>query len=265
MASKPPLSPIATHRPQLPRRTSGSNTLPRAPRNLSQLGAVASLAVDGGLSEEELIRLGQNRHACPPPSYTPRASAIAARGGVVRTTPRRGHHTAPPGTVQIGRVIRVTRCDICLSPPNSGLCSFNSSRRSSPLHLTRVGGIAPEADRKASLPSLPADQLERVVRIGPGNSVSVGGHSYARINWHPQPYKSTSTDTSPPPFKEGGDVHADNAISSRISMISDIDNAESVRTMPVSPSAHSASSGKISFHFNYLRTPCLVRDFSWPI
>lgn len=230
ISSKPPLSPIATHRPPLSHFASGACTLPHSPRNTTSFGAVASLAIGSGLSEEELIKLGQNRHPCPPQyRTTPRSSAVAVRGGLLsRTTPRRVHHTAPPGTVYIGRI---ARCDRLLSPSGSGQCSYNSSLRSSPLHLTRVGGIATEGDRKSSLPSIPADEMEKVVRIGPGNSVSVGGHCYARINWNPQPYKSSSTEASPPAPLYRTEKYLDNVhISSRTSMLSDTENADSAKS-----------------------------------
>uniref|UniRef100_A0A5K3FL26 Rho-GAP domain-containing protein n=1 Tax=Mesocestoides corti TaxID=53468 RepID=A0A5K3FL26_MESCO len=239
LTSKPPLSPVASHQPQLSRRISGSNTLPRAPqpnRNAVQIGAVASLAISGGLSGEDLLRLGQNR---PPPVSvrSTRGANVSAKNGTLRIALRRGHHTAPPGTVQIGRVTRVARCDICLSPPNSGLCSFNSSPRGSPLHLTRVGGIATDTDRKSSLPLLPTDQL---VRVGPGNVFSTKGQSYSRINWFPQPYKSTSTEaSSPPPEIPTSRVSVDSTTSSKLPLLSDTDYLPAA---PISPGGHSTSS-----------------------
>lgn len=238
------MSPVSAHQLQSSQRTSGSSTLPRVPQASSPIGAVASLAVSGGISQEELFRLGHNR---PPPVSirSTRAAIITTRGGGIRGGLRRGHHTAPPGTVHIGRATRATRCDICLSPPSSTFCSFNPSPRSSPLHLTRVGGISTDNDRKSSLPVLPTDQL---VRVGPGNVVSTRGQSYVRINWYPQPYKSasiedTSGSASPPNAAVNNASEA--AISSGVSMQSDTAyNAESSDQAPVSPDGHSASSGQ---------------------
>nr|CDS33645.2 hypothetical transcript [Hymenolepis microstoma] len=242
IATKPPLSPVSTHQSQ---RTSGSSTLPRAPQTNQPIGAVASLAISGGISQEELLRLGQNR---PPPVSirSTRAAAVTTRVSGFRGGPRRGHHTAPPGTVHIGRTTRVTRCDICLSPPSSTFCSFHPSPRSSPLHLTRVGGIATDNnDRKSSLPVLPTDQL---VRVGPGNVVSTKGQNYARINCYLQPYKSASVDTisesaSPPNAAKNARTSFVSPISSRISMLSDTaDNVGSSAHFPASPGGHSTSS-----------------------
>lgn len=261
MVTKPPLSPVPTHQLQISHRSSASSTLPRAPQTSSRtsppIGAVASLAISGGMSQDELLRLGQNR-PLPVSIRSTRAAAVVSRGGGVRGGPRRGHHTAPPGTVHIGRVARVARCDICLSPPSSALCSFNPSPRGSPLHLTRVGGIVADAnDRKSSLPVLPTDQL---VRVGPGTVVSTRGQSYARINWYPQPYKSasieaTSTSTSPPlqalpNAPSGSGVQGESAISSQVSMLSDgTDNAEIGGHVPISPDGHSTSSGEFGRFF----------------
>ncbi|KAM7537076.1 hypothetical protein Aperf_G00000059921 [Anoplocephala perfoliata] len=237
------MSPVSAHQSQSSQRISGSSTLPRVPQASPPIGAVASLAVSGGISQEELFRLGHNR---PPPISvrSTRAAVITTRGGGVRGGLRRGHHTAPPGTVHIGKSTRTTRCDICLSPPSSTFCSFNPSPRSSPLHLTRVGGISTEGnDRKSSLPVLPTDQL---VRVGPGNVVSTRGQSYAKINWYPQPYKSTSfenTSGSASPPNAAVNTAGEFAISSRASMHSDTaDNVESSGQVPISPSGHSASS-----------------------
>lgn len=247
LVSKPPLSPVFIHLPHPSHRSPGSSTLPRLPQGSVSIGAVASLALSGGMSQEELLKLGQNR---PPPVSirSTRAAAVVARGGGLRSGPRRGHHTAPPGTVQIGRMTRVTRCDICLSPPSSALCSFNASPRSSPLHLTRVGGIVVNNnDRKSSLPLLSSHQL---VRVGPGNVLSTRGQSYARINWYPQPYKPASGETppdstSPPPQPP---TQIGSAISSRNSVLSDsLDNPEGGQPAPVSPSGNSASSGKFYY------------------
>ncbi|VDO03403.1 unnamed protein product [Rodentolepis nana] len=243
IAAKPPLSPVSIHQSQ---RTTGSSTLPRPPQYNQPIGAVASLAISGGISQEELLRFGQNR---PPPVSirSTRAAAITTRVSGFRGGPRRGHHTAPPGTVQIGRVTRVTRCDICLSPPSSTFCSFHPSPRSSPLHLTRVGGIATVSnDRKSSLPGLPTDQL---VRIGPGNVVSTKGQNYARINCYPQPYKSASVDTiaesvSPPNAVKNGRTSLGSPISSRVSVLSDTTEnvGRNSAHFPVSPGGHSTSS-----------------------
>ncbi|VDM30195.1 unnamed protein product [Hydatigera taeniaeformis] len=279
LVTKPPLSPVPTHQSQFSHRTSASSTLPRVPPTSSRtsppIGAVASLAISGGMSQDELLRLGQNR-PLPVSIRSTRAAAVVLRGGGVRGGPRRGHHTAPPGTVHIGRVTRVARCDICLSPPSSALCSFNPSPRGSPLHLTRVGGIIADTnDRKSSLPVLPTDQL---VRVGPGTVVSTRGQSYARINWYPQPYKSasieaTSTSISPPlqalpnPPSVSG-VQVESAISSQVSMLSDgTDIAESSGRAPISPDGHSTSSGFCEVPVDDWRSSQMVRQptapFGW--
>ncbi|VUZ53865.1 unnamed protein product, partial [Hymenolepis diminuta] len=94
---------------------------------------------------------------------------------------------------------------------------------------------------------------DQLVRVGPGNVVSTRGQSYARINWYPQPYKSTSVDTtsgsvSPPNAlkntpNSGGGINIESAISSRVSVLSDTtDNVESGVPFPVSPGGHSTSS-----------------------
>ncbi|KAL7064395.1 hypothetical protein AAHC03_05340 [Spirometra sp. Aus1] len=137
LRAKPPLSPVAVHRSPSRKTVSGgrgavnASTFPRTPCSTSlptsRLGAVASLAVDGGLSEADLQKLGVGQDlrlycATAPAGFSSSDGDIAEvrnclekrcyqwRSGTrfSRLPTDRAfhrishhHHTAPPGTVSI--------------------------------------------------------------------------------------------------------------------------------------------------------------------
>uniref|UniRef100_A0A0X3QCF8 Rho-GAP domain-containing protein n=1 Tax=Schistocephalus solidus TaxID=70667 RepID=A0A0X3QCF8_SCHSO len=299
LRAKPPLSPVAVHRSHSRKTVSrpiNASTFPRTPCSnslpTSRLGAVASLAVEGGLSEADLQKLGVGqdlrfycatapagfsssdenidkvRNCLEKRCYQWHAGTRFSRLPADRTFHRipHHHHTAPPGTVLIHpnfpavsesgasgvrsppttsqeanpvyrisqryqrlyRRNRINRCDICLSSPTSkntspgggvgsgavGMCSFNSSRRASPLHLTRVGGImtnvsstgpqgTPEVEtsRKGSQ-AIDVSCIASptgVVRLGPGNTVvhsPFEGTGFVSSTTTATPTTSTTTTTT---------------------------------------------------------------------